>query len=126
MIKLIPLEDKNKLNELCEEYSLEYNENIHAYISASDDLKAVCIFSLDNYSVDILAVDSDSSDPLIPELLIRAVASYSANRSGYLVSVKKSVGVKIDSTLKTLRFKKNENSYTNKVPNIMKGSCCKD
>ena len=126
MIKLIPVEDQKKLTELCKEYSVEYNKNIHSYISANDDLKAVCIFSLDNYSVEILVVDSDSSDPLIPELLIRAVASYSANRSGYLVSVKNSVGEKIDSTLKTLRFEKNENSYTNKVPNIMKGSCCKD
>ena len=126
MIKLIPVEEKSRLIGLCKEYSVEYNENIHAYISASEDLKAFCIFSLDNYSVEILAVDSDSSDPLIPELLIRAVASYSANRSGYLVSVKKSVGEKIDSTLNTLRFEKNENSYSNKVPNIMKGSCCKD
>ena len=126
MIKLIPVEEKSKLKELCEENGVEYNKNIHAYISANVDLKALCIFSLDNYSVEILVVDSDSSDPLIPELLIRAVASYSANRSGYLVSVKKSVGENIDSTLKTLRFEKNENSYSNKVPNIMKGSCCKD
>lgn len=126
MIKLIPAEDKSTLNKLCKEYGLEYSECIHAYISADDSLKAVCIFSLDNYSVEILLVDTDSTDPLIPELLIRAVASYSANRSGYLVSIKNEVGEKIDSTLKTLRFEKNENSYTNKVPNIMKGSCCRD
>lgn len=126
MIKLIPIEDSNSLKSLCKEYFVEYNKNIRAYISANDDIKAVCIFSIDEYIVEILAVDSDSSDPLIPELLIRAVASYSANRSGYLVSVKKEVGEKIDNTLKTLRFKKNENSYSNKVPNIMKGSCCKD
>ena len=126
MIKLIPAEDKSTLNKLCKEYGLEYSECTHAYISADDSLKAVCIFSLDNYSVEILLVDTDSTDPLIPELLIRAVASYSANRSGYLVSIKNEVGEKIDSTLKTLRFEKNENSYTNKVPNIMKGSCCRD
>lgn len=126
MIKLIPVEDKSTLNKLCKEYGLEYSECTHAYISADDILKAVCIFSLDNYSVEILLVDTDSTDPLIPELLIRAVASYSANRSGYLVSIKNEVGEKIDSTLKTLRFEKNENSYTNKVPNIMKGSCCRD
>lgn len=126
MIKLIPIEEKSELKALCADYSVDYNDCIHAYISANNDLKALCIFSLDNYTVEILAVDFDSSDPLIPELLIRAVASYSANRSGYLVSIKKEVGEKIDSTLNTLRFDKNDNSYSNKVPNIMKGSCCRD
>ncbi len=126
MIKLIPVEEKTKLSALCDEYCVEFTENIRAYISANADLKAICIFSLDKYNVEILEVDFDSSDPLIPELLIRAVASYSANRSGYLVEIKNEVGERIDSTLKTLRFEKNKKSYSNKVPNIMKGNCCKD
>lgn len=126
MIKLIPVENISQLKELCCEYSVEYNDSIHAYVSDTDGLKAVCIFSLDNYCVEILEIDCDMSDPLIPELLIRAVASYCANRSGYLVRVKASVGQSIDSTLKTLRFEKNDDFYTNKVPEIMKGSCCKN
>ena len=126
MIKLIPIEDISQLKELCAQYCVDYNDYIHAYVSATDGLKAVCIFSLNTYNAEILAIDCGISDPLIPELLIRAVASYCANRSGYILRLRVRVGERIDSTLKTLRFEKNDDFYTNKVPEIMKGSCCRN
>ena len=127
MIKLIPLEKSEKLNALCSEYSIEYNENIHAYISADESLKAQCVFSLDNYNVELLALETDSTDPLVEELLVRAVGSYSANRSGYIFKVSKELGKKIEATLKTLNFEKDENGYNGKVPKILEGSCrCKN
>ena len=127
MIKLIPIEKSEKLDELCSEYSIEYNENIHAYISADDSLKAQCVFSLDKYSVELLALQTDSSDPLVEELLIRAVGSYSANRSGYIFRISKEIGEKIEPTLTTLNFEKDENGYNGKVPKILEGSCrCKN
>ena len=83
MIKLIPVEDKEQLQALCAIYKVAYDENVHAYISATEGLKAQCIFKLDTYRVSLLAIDFDEGDPLIPELLIRAIGSFAANRSGY-------------------------------------------
>lgn len=124
MIKLIPLEKSSELEELCKKYNVAFSDNIHAYISADKALKAQCIFSLDGYNVELLAIDFDDFDPLIAEMLIRAVGSYAANRSGYIFSVSEKVGQDIDSTLKTMNFEKNNGVYSGKVPKILEGTCC--
>lgn len=127
MIRLIPVEENTALKELCARYGLEYSEDKHAYISASEGVKAQCVFSLKDYRVELLAASFDESDPLLPEMLIRAVGAYAANRSGYLFYIKKEVGQAMAATLKTLRFEENETEYFGKVPKILEGSCrCKD
>ena len=124
MIKLIPLEDTQALNTLCAAYDIECDKNTHAYISASEDLKAQCIFTLNEYNVQLLVMDFDDTDPLIAEMLIRAVGAFAANRSGYLFHIRKDVGQAIASTLKTMGFEELETEYCGKVPVILKGHCC--
>ncbi len=124
MIKLIPVEDEKELKALCEKYRISFNENVHAYISATAGLKAQCVFLLDTYRVKLLAIDFDEGDPLIPELLIRAIGSFAANRSGYLFEIGKNVGQAIDSTLKTMHFEENASGYSGKVPKVLQGNCC--
>ena len=124
MIQLIPLNDAEKLKALCEQYALPVSENTHAYISASEGLKAQCVFTLCKYDTEILVMDFDNTDPLIPEMLIRAVGAYAANRSGYLFHIKKDVGQAIDATLKTMGFEENETEYIGKVPIVLQGHCC--
>lgn len=123
MIKLIPLEDKKALSELCAAYEIELTPDVHAYVSATPQIKARCIFCLTDYNVQLLALETDSEDPLIPELLIRAVGAYAANRSGYLFKINKNVGQAIDSTLKTLHFEENAEEYIGKIPKVLAGSC---
>ena len=124
MIKLIPLENQEELERLCAVYGIPYDASVHAYISASRQVKAECIFSLRDYQVELLAAAYEESDPLIPELLIRAVGAYAANRSGYLFHIKKEVGQAMESTLKTMRFEENDSEYCGKVPEVLKGHCC--
>ena len=124
MIKLIPVEDKEQLQALCATYKVAYDENVHAYISATEGLKAQCVFKLDTYRVSLLAIDFDEGDPLIPELLIRAIGSFAANRSGYLFEIEKQVGQAIDSTLKTMHFDESASGYSGKVPKVLQGNCC--
>jgi len=127
MIKLLPVEEAGKLEELCRHYGVAYTSQIHAYISADESVNAQCVFSLDGYRVELLAASFDDDDPLIPELLIRAVGAYAANRSGYLFYIPDSVGQAMEETIKTMRFEKNETGYCGKVPNVLKGTCrCND
>ena len=124
MIKLIPVEDKLSLQKLAEKYQLPYSESLHAYVSASQDVFAECLFSLEGYSVNLLAIDFDEADALLPEMLIRAVGAYAGNRSGYLFLVNQPIASRIQSTLKTMHFEENEKGFCGKVPVILKGSCC--
>ena len=124
MIKLIPVEDETRRKMLCEAYHITYDENTYAYISATEGLKAQCIFKLENYRVSLLAIDFDEGDLLIPELLIRAIGSFAANRSGYLFEIDKEVGQAIDSTLITMHFEKTASGYSGKVPKVLQGNCC--
>ena len=124
MIKLIPLENDEDIQALCAHYGAAYTPAVHAYVRADEGEKAQCLFSLEGYRVELLAVEAPENDPLIPELLIRAVGAYAANRSGYLFTIKREVGQAIDSTLKMLCFKENETEYSGKVPEILKGHCC--
>ena len=127
MIRLTPLEQGEQLTRLCREYGVPETKNVHAYVSADPNLKAQCIFSLEKYVVTLLAIDFSDSDPLIPELLIRAVGSYAANRSGYIFNIPSAQADAIAPTLQTLRFEKNENGYSGKVPKVLAGTCqCKN
>ena len=124
MIKLLPVEDEQELKALCKMYEVTFDENVHAYISATEGIKAQCVFKLDTYRVKLLAIDFEQGDPLIPELLIRAIGAYAANRSGYLFEIDKNVGQAIDSTLKTMHFEENASGYSGKVPKVLQGNCC--
>ena len=127
MIKLLPVEDAGELEQLCRHYGIDYTPQIHAYSSSDEKVKAQCVFLLDGYRIELLAASFDEYDPLIPELLIRAVGAYAANRSGYLFYISDSVGQAMEETLKTMRFEKNETGYCGKVPNVLKGTCrCND
>ena len=123
MIKLVPVEQTEAIQAMCEQYHIDYSAQIHAYRSATQGLKAECLFALDNYHVSLLAIAFDGDDPLIPELLIRAVGAYAANRSGYLFTIDKAVGQAIEPTLKTMRFDENESAYFGTVPKILEGHC---
>ena len=126
MIKLVPVENTEDLKALCVQYGIEYSPYVHAYVRADTGPKAQCVFSIEGYRVELLAVEMQEDDPLIPELLIRAVGAYAANRSGYLFVVKKEVGQPINATLKMMGFEENESEYSGKVPMILKGHCCHD
>ena len=108
MIRLIPLEQGEALNALCAQYGITPAEGIHGYCSADSALKAQCVFSLKQYEARLLAYEVPENDPLLEELIIRAVASYAANRSGYLFKIAKSVGQPMAATLKLLQFEENE------------------
>ncbi len=118
-MKLIPLEDKDKLKKLCETHNIEFSDKIHAYVGANGE-NALGIFSLDSYNMEILFVEFNN-DLLVAELLVRAIANYGANRNAYLVKMK---GSKIKSTLFTLRFEETDkDEYIGKIPKILTGTC---
>ena len=127
MIRLIPLEKGEQLNALLNEHALSYDETVHGYISADSSLNAHCVFSLNKYEVELLAIRFDCDDPLIPELLLRAVASYAAGRSGYIFSIDRSLAASFLPTLNALHFEQKQEKYIGKVPKILEGSChCKN
>lgn len=124
MIKLVPLEDKETLKELCRKHGVLYNDTIRAYNNEGGEEKGVCIFSLDGFNMEIFCVEYDKSDPLMAELLVRSAANYGANRSGYIVRMRSD---EIKDILLKLNFVKNDDGYIAKVPKILEGSChCKN
>ncbi len=119
MLKLVPLEDKDKLKKQCKAHNIEFSDKIHAYVG-ENGTNVLGIFSLDSYNIEILFV-AFNDDLLVAELLVRAIANYGANRNAYLVKMK---GSKIKSTLLTLRFEETDkDEYIGKIPQILTGTC---
>ena len=119
MIKLVPLENREKIKEICDKKNIVYNENVFAYIGVEGE-KGLGIFSIDGYSMDILLVEY-YNDLLLAELIVRAIANFGANRSVYLIKMKDDY---IKSTLETLHFEKNDKGeYIGKIPNVLSGCC---
>lgn len=121
MIKLIPEENSENLKQLCKQNSLEYTPHIHAYVGADGAEGEYCLFSIDGYNMEILALKCDKSDELKTEIFIRSVANYGARRSGYTV---KCTDAEAEKVLLTLKFEKQNGAYIGKVPKILQGTCC--
>lgn len=125
MILYTPHSDPEAIRSLFPEVVFENTSLYGAYTAEDDHGNPVkCLIKIDGRFCEILAVNTDYTDKLLTEGLIRAALHYAGNRNAYIA---RCGDEKISDVLLLLGFKKNgaKAAYEGEIPELLAGSCCK-
>ena len=102
----------------------EINGNT-AVISALDgeSVSGGCKVSVNSYECVLSDITVADNDELLAEGLIRSALNFAANRGAYIAKCSQS---EFDGVLKMLGFAANGGEYSGEIPELLKGSCCKN
>ena len=100
------------------------NENSTCIKAFDGDNKiGSCKLSVKGYECELSGITVSLDDNLLVEGLIRSALNYAANRGAYIANCSQSG---FDSVLKMLGFHFSEGVYSGEIPELLKGSCCKN
>ena len=82
-----------------------------------------CTIDVNGYECTLSELTVSLNDSLLVEGLIRSALNYAANRGAYIANCSQS---EFDTVLKLLGFVINDGVYSGEIPELLKGSCCKN
>lgn len=102
----------------------EINGNT-AVINAVDgeSVSGSCKVSVNSYECVLSDITAVGNDGLLAEGLIRSALNFAANRGAYIAKCSQS---EFDGVLKALGFSLEGGEYSGEIPELLKGSCCKN
>lgn len=122
MIFFKPVTDYETISQLYPDRQIETEcAAIIAYDGDAESGK--CLISVSSYNCLLSDISADAEDDLLVEGLIRSALNFAANRGAYTAECSEN---KYDKVLTALGFELNGALYSGEIPELLKGSCCKN
>ncbi len=99
------------------------NENVRILALDGETDIGSCTVRVNGYECVLSDIYVETDDSLVIEGLIRSALNYAANRNAYTAVCRDE---KYSDVLKLLGFEKIGGSYSGEIPELLKGSCCKN
>ena len=98
---------------------------VSAKITAFDGSNEIgsCTVTVDSFNCYLSTFSVLTGDDLLTEGLIRSALNFAANRGAYIAVC---ADLSVENTLKLLGFSLSDGKYKGEIPELLKGSCCKN